>query len=65
MPEGDTVFRSCARLHEALTGRTLISAQLRWPNLSTAQLAGMTVTEVVPRGKHIRAPRFGWTCTPI
>ena len=53
MPEGDTVFRTCARLHEALAGRVLLAADLRWPGLSTAGLAGMTVTEVVPRGKHI------------
>ena len=62
MPEGDTVFRTCARLHEALAGRELIRAELRWPGLSTAELAGMTVLEVVPRGKHI-LQRFdaGWT----
>jgi endonuclease-8 len=53
MPEGDTVFRTCSRLHEALAGRLLVVAELRWPGLSTAQLAGQVVTEVVPRGKHI------------
>ena len=55
MPEGDTVFRTCARLNEALGGRVLLAAELRWPGLSTAALVGMTVTEVVPRGKHILA----------
>nr|WP_300142682.1 DNA-formamidopyrimidine glycosylase family protein [Propionicimonas sp.] len=62
MPEGDTVFRTCARLHEALAGSVLLAAELRWPGLSTARLAGMTVREVVPRGKHILV-RFeeGWT----
>ena len=53
MPEGDTVFRTCARLHEALAGRVVLAAELRWPGLSTAPLAGLTVTGVVPRGKHI------------
>lgn len=62
MPEGDVVHRTCARLHEALAGRVLLAAELRWPGLSTAGLAGATVVEVVPRGKHILV-RFdtGWT----
>ncbi|MCL4722530.1 MAG: hypothetical protein KJ041_11395, partial [Gammaproteobacteria bacterium] len=62
MPEGDTVFRTCARLHEALAGRELLATELRWPGLSTAQLAGMQVVEVVPRGKHILIRLdSGWT----
>lgn len=62
MPEGDTVFRTCARLHEALAGRQLVAAELRWPGLSTANLVGQTVTEVLPRGKHILARLdAGWT----
>lgn len=62
MPEGDTVFRTCARLHEALAGRVLRTAELRWPGLSTATLAGSEVTEVVPRGKHILIRLdSGWT----
>ncbi len=62
MPEGDEVWRTAHRLDEALGGRVLLSADLRWPNLSTANLAGMRVSEVVPRGKHILT-RFddGWT----
>ena len=62
MPEGDTVFRTCARLHEALAGRMLVAADLRWPGLSTASLVGQTVIEVVPRGKHIlQRLDSGWT----
>jgi len=62
MPEGDTVFRTCARLHEALAGRVLVAADLRWPGLSTSGLVGQTVTEVVPRGKHILLRLdSGWT----
>ena len=62
MPEGDTVFRTCARLHEALAGRALVAADLRWPGLSTANLVGQTVTEVVPVGKHIlQRLDSGWT----
>jgi endonuclease-8 len=62
MPEGDTVFRTCARLHEALGGRVLLAADLRWPGLSTAALAGATVAGVAPRGKHILLRLdTGWT----
>lgn len=62
MPEGDVVHRTCARLHEALAGRVLLAAELRWPGLSTADLAGVTVIEVVPRGKHILVRLdTGWT----
>jgi len=62
VPEGDTVFRTCARLHEALAGRVLLAADLRWPGLSTADLVGQAVTEVVPHGKHILARLdSGWT----
>lgn len=52
MPEGDTVFRACARLHQALAGQVLTRAELRVPALATMDLVGVTVTEVVPRGKH-------------
>lgn len=62
MPEGDTVFRTCARLDQALAGRALLAAQLRWPSLATARLDGMVVTGVVPRGKHILLRLdAGWT----
>jgi len=62
VPEGDTVFRTCARLHEALAGRVLVAADLRWPGLSTTNLVGQMVTEVVPRGKHIlQRLDSGWT----
>lgn len=39
-------------LHRALAGRTLARAELRVPQHATADLVGMTVTEVVARGKH-------------
>lgn len=52
MPEGDTVFRACALLHRTLAGHRLTRAELRVPQHATADLVGMTVTEVVPRGKH-------------
>lgn len=62
MPEGDSVWRTAHRLDDALSGRKLLDADLRWPGISTARLAGLTVVETVPRGKHILT-RFdsGWT----
>ena len=53
MPEGDTVLRTARRLDQALAGRPLVRAELRWPTLGEADLAGRTVTEVVAYGKQI------------
>lgn len=53
MPEGDTVFLTGRRLHEALAGKTLLRAELRHPRLSTVDLAGRDVREVATVGKHI------------
>jgi endonuclease-8 len=53
MPEGDTVLRTARRLHQALAGRPLVRAELRWPTLGEADLAGRQVTEVVAYGKQI------------
>lgn len=53
MPEGDTVWRTAHRLDQALAGRPLLLADLRWPSLATSDLTGMVTTEVVSRGKHI------------
>lgn len=58
MPEGDTVFLTCHRLHEALAGRELVRGELRHPRLATADLRGWTVREVRPNGKHLLI-RFG------
>ncbi|MFI2609584.1 DNA-formamidopyrimidine glycosylase family protein [Kitasatospora sp. NPDC018619] len=55
MPEGDSVYRAAARLHEALAGRPLTSADLRVPAHATADLTGRRVLEVLPRGKHLLA----------
>ncbi|MCW2805148.1 MAG: endonuclease [Propionibacteriaceae bacterium] len=52
MPEGDTVWRACRRLHEVLAGRRLTRCELRVPQLATTDLTGAVVTEVVSRGKH-------------
>ncbi|MDP9239924.1 MAG: DNA glycosylase, partial [Actinomycetota bacterium] len=53
MPEGDTVYLTAKRLHEALAGRPVLLSDFRVPHLATADVTGHTVREVVPRGKHL------------
>ena len=53
MPEGDTVWRTATRLDQALAGRQIVESDLRWPEISTADLTGRATVEVVSRGKHI------------
>ena len=53
MPEGDVVWYTARRLHEALAGRVLTRSDFRVPRLATADLSGDVVTETVPRGKHL------------
>ncbi|WP_284753131.1 Fpg/Nei family DNA glycosylase [Arthrobacter sp. efr-133-R2A-120] len=53
MPEGDSIWRAAAELHGALAGQTLVSSDFRVPRFATLNLAGWTVSEVVPRGKHL------------
>ena len=53
MPEGDTVHRQAALLRRALAGKVLLRSDLRFPAIATADLSGRSVTEVVPRGKHL------------
>lgn len=53
MPEGDSVWRAAAELHKALAGQALVSSDFRVPRFATLNLAGWTVSEVVPRGKHL------------
>jgi endonuclease VIII len=52
VPEGDTVWRACRRLDQALAGREVIRSDFRVPKLATTDLAGRTVREVVAQGKH-------------
>ncbi|MEE2034689.1 DNA-formamidopyrimidine glycosylase family protein [Rhodococcus chondri] len=60
MPEGDTVFRTVARLRDALTGDLLTVSDFRVPRYATVDLTGLPVESVVARGKHIliRVPDF-------
>src|ERR1700683_5317765 len=53
MPEGDVVWYTARRLHEALAGRTLTRSDFRVPRLATVDLTGDVVTETVSRGKHL------------
>jgi endonuclease VIII len=53
MPEGDVVWYTARRLHEALAGRVLTRSDFRVPRLATADLTGDVVTETVSRGKHL------------
>lgn len=55
MPEGDTVWLTARRLHQALAGRALTVCDFRVPALATVDLRGRAVTEVIARGKHILA----------
>lgn len=53
MPEGDTVFRTAARLRDAMVGETLTRCDVRVPRYAAVDLTGQTVDEVFSRGKHL------------
>ncbi|MEU5159864.1 DNA-formamidopyrimidine glycosylase family protein [Streptomyces sp. NPDC020875] len=53
MPEGDTVWLTAHRLHDALAGGVLTRFDLRVPRFATADLTGRAVRDVTPRGKHL------------
>jgi endonuclease-8 len=53
MPEGDTVWLSARRMHQALAGQRLTRTDFRVPALATADLSGRDVIDVVARGKHM------------
>ena len=53
MPEGDTVLVASRRLHAALAGQVILRSDFRVPAFATSDLSGQTLTEVVPRGKHL------------
>lgn len=53
MPEGDTVWRTGRRLHQALAGQRLTRADVRHPRWATVDLTDRWVSEVVTRGKHL------------
>jgi endonuclease-8 len=53
VPEGDILRRTAQRLDQALTGRVIIRADLRWPDVATVDLVGLTVQGTVSYGKHL------------
>ncbi len=53
MPEGDTIFRTAARLRRDLQGHTVIRAESRLPDLDADSLVGHIVCSVEARGKHL------------
>lgn len=53
MPEGDTVFRTAAKLRAALEHQRLTSSDFRVPQLATVDLSGKECTAVTSRGKHL------------
>src|SRR5437773_1320368 len=53
MPEGDLVWLTARRLHEALAGRVLTRSDVRVPRYATTDLTGRAVMECVARGKHL------------
>jgi endonuclease-8 len=53
VPEGDSVWRAASQLHTALAGQKLLASDFRVPRFATLNLAGWTMEEVVPRGKHL------------
>jgi endonuclease VIII len=53
VPEGDTVWLTARRLHDALAERPVTTFDVRVPEFATCDLTGDTVREVTARGKHI------------
>jgi len=53
MPEGDTGYRTAAKLREALAGKSLTRCDVRVPKFATVDLTGVVVDEVISRGKHL------------
>jgi endonuclease-8 len=53
VPEGDIVWFTARRLHEALAGRRLTVSDFRVPRWATTDLRGRQVRETVSRGKHL------------
>jgi endonuclease-8 len=53
VPEGDVVWYTARRLHEALAERVLTRSDFRVPRYATVSLAGQQVTEALARGKHL------------
>lgn len=53
MPEGDTIFRTAARLRPALAGRQIAGIRLRDRQFDPERVVGTTIEAVEARGKHL------------
>jgi len=53
VPEGDVVWYTARRLHQALAGRVLTRSEFRVPRYANVDLTGQAVTEALARGKHL------------
>ena len=53
MPEGDTIFRTAARLRPVLVGRRIEAVRARDPAFPAATLIERAVADVEARGKHL------------
>ncbi len=57
MPEGDTIFRAAARMHQALAGKTVSEFRTALAQLSSVDqntpLAGRRIERVFSAGKHL------------
>ena len=57
MPEGDSIFRAAAALHQALAGRAVLRFETVFPQLtrvhSDAPITGRVIEQVTARGKHL------------
>ena len=53
MPEGDTVWLTAHRLDQALSNKIVTTCDFRVAHLATSDLTGMSITQVLARGKHI------------
>ncbi len=53
LPEGDTVWRTARRLHDALAGVPITQCEIRWGSRPTPDVLGRDTLEVVSHGKHL------------
>ena len=53
MPEGDTIFRSAAKLGQSLEGCVIREATTTSLTLQTDSLIGQTIVNIAARGKHL------------
>ena len=53
MPEGDTIYRTAAKLRAGIAGRDIRAAQVRALGFQADSIIGQTLTDIEARGKHL------------